>query len=219
LKFNDEKTSADMKRKFIHIIYNIVVYSFPVLLLFLFLVGLQLRKMEKDKENTITRLHNTNVVIEAVLNELISIKKELGNVNDSLVKSTIVVPQVSEIPKSVPDNVSEEGLVELRKNVLKRVAKLENDTVDYYNKPFVIKQPTGRYYTIIISYSELGYAIIQREHLKSVGFKNVKILVVGKLYAISIEDAVEMSDSRLRLAIEKWNENFKPKSDACIIKF
>lgn len=208
-----------MRETLIHRIYKIVIYLFPILILFLLIVGFQLRKLEENKKDIITRLRNSMVVIETSQNELISLEKRLLSLNDSLIKRAILASKMQKPPSSVPEVISSKSLLELRKNVLKRVDKLKVNTADYYNKPYVVKKPTGRYYTIIISYSELGYAIIQREHLKSLGFTNVKILMTGKLYALSIEDASEESDYRLHQALDKWNANFKSESDACIIKF
>jgi hypothetical protein len=136
-----------------------------------------------------------------------------------VVNRAIKVSKVSELPDNVPDILNKHGLVELSMSVLNRVAGLKNQHVDYLQKPYIIKQPTGRFYTVIISYSELGYAIIQREHLDSLGFKNVKILFADDHYAMSIEDADEKTDSRLHQALEEWNENFRSGSDAYIKKF
>lgn len=208
-----------MKQKFIHNLYEIVIYVFPILLLFFILVGFQLWKLESKKEKMIDRLNNSTEIIDAARNELISIKKGLNAANDSMINRAIVVSQESELPESVPNAISKQGLVELSMSVLNQVDELKNDAVNYYNKPYVIKKPSGKYYTVIISYSELGYAIIQREHLKSLGFTNVKILIADKHYALSIEDASEKTDFRLHQALEKWNENFKTHSDAYIRKF
>jgi hypothetical protein len=208
-----------MKNKFIHRLFEIVIYVFPLLFLFFALVGFQLWKLEGAKKDMVKHLHNSTEIIDAARIQLLSIRKDLITTNDSMNNYIASTKEFSKPTESVPDRIDKQLLVELSMNVLNRVAELKNKDVDFQDQTYVIKQPTGRYFAVIISYSQLGYAVIQREHLKSLGFNNVKILETDKHYALSIEDASEKTDLSLHHALEKWNENFNTQSDAYIKKF
>jgi len=208
-----------MKSKFIHTLYEIVIYVFPILLLFFILVGFQLWKLEGAKKDMVTRLHNSNEIIAAAKSELQSIRVGVNAITDSFTTYVYDNSAASDMSNSFPKSMNKQLLVELSMNVMKRVTELKSDSIDYRQKNYVITSPTGKYYAVIISYSELGYAIIQREHLMSLGFKNIKILEADKHYAISIDEANSKTDFRLNQALDNWNAIYKSKSDAYIKQF
>lgn len=205
--------------KLIQTLYEIVIYVFPFLILLFILVSFQLWKLEDTKEIMTKRLHNSTEMIEAAKTELNAIRNGLVSANDSFAYHSIAFADRSGLTGLFPTDTQKQVLVELGINVLNRVAELKNDSINYRLQKYVITEPTNRYYAVVISYSELGYAIIQRENLMSFGFRNIKILETEKLYALSIDDASEKKDIRLTKALEKWNSIFGTQSDAYIKKF
>jgi len=208
-----------LKDKFIQTLYEIVIYVFPFLILLFILVSFQLWKLENTKENMTNRLHNSTEMIEVARTELYAMRNGLVSAKDSFAYHSMAFADLSGLNGSFQIDTQKQVLVELGINVLNRVAELKNDSINYRLQKYVITEPTGRYYTIVISYSELGYAIIQRENLMSLGFKNVKILESEKLYALSIDDANEKKDIRLSSTLARWNSIFNTQSDAYIKKF
>lgn len=208
-----------LKNKFVQSIYEIVVYVFPFLILFFILVSFQLWKLEDTKEEMANRLRNSTEIIEAARIEIQSMHKGLVSANDSFAYYALSAEEISGVPDSFPEEAPNMEMVELGINVLNRVSELKNDSVNYLSKDYVLTDTTGNYYAIVISYSELGYAIIQREHLISLGFQNIKILQLDNLYALSIYESERKSDFRLYRALDKWNKNFKTQSDAFIKKY
>jgi hypothetical protein len=208
-----------MKSKFIHTLYEVVIYVFPILLLFFILVGFQLWKLEGAKKDMVKRLHNSNEIIAAARSELQSIRVGVSAITDSFTTYVYDDKTITDIYNSFPKSINKQLLVELSMNVMKRVTELKSDSIDYRQKNYVITSPTGKYYAVIISYSELGYAIIQREHLMSLGFNNIKILETDKHYAISIDEANSKTDFHLNRALDNWNAIYKSKSDAYIKQF
>lgn len=205
-----------LKNKFIKSLYEIVIYVFPFLLLFFVLVSFQLWKLEDTKAEMTNQLRNSTEIIEAAKLEIQAMRKGLISANDSFAYYSINSMDESDIQSSFPDESASLELVELGINVLNRVSELKNDSVNYFLQDYVLTKPTGNYYAIVISYSELGYAIIQREHLMSLGFNNIKILEIDKLYSLSIAESDRKNDIRLYRALDKWNFNFKTQSDAFI---
>lgn len=200
-------------------LYEIVIYVFPFILLLLVLVSFQLWKLEDTKEQMMHRLGNSTEVIEAARKEISAMRNGLVAANDSFNYYSTNYEGLSIVPESLASDSHNQKLLELGINVLNRVTELKTDSVDYRLKDFVITEPSGRYYAVVISYSELGYAIIQREHLISLGFNNIKILETNKLYALSIDDAPDKSDERLYQSLDKWDRIFDSKADGFIKKF
>ncbi len=193
-----------LKNKFIQSLYDIVIYVFPFVLLFFVLVSFQLWKLEDTKAEMTKQLRNSTEIIEAAKLEIHAMRKGLISANDSFAYYAVNSNDASYIPESFPDEQANLEMVELGINVLNRVTELKNDSANYLSKDYVLTKPTGNYYAIVISYSELGYAIIQREHLISLGFKNIKILEIDKLYAIAIAESEKKNDVRLYRALDKW---------------
>lgn len=208
-----------LKNKFIKSLYEIVIYVFPFLLLFFVLVSFQLWKLEDTKAEMTNQLRNSTEIIEAAKLEIQAMRKGLISANDSFAYYSINSLDESDIPASFPDESANLEMVELGINVLNRVSELKNDSVNYLSQDYVLTKPTGNYYAIVISYSELGYAIIQRDHLMSLGFSNIKILEIDKLYSLSIAESDRKNDIRLYRALDKWNFNFKTQSDAFIKQY
>lgn len=208
-----------VKEKLIQPLYEIVIYVFPFFLLFFILVGFQVWKLEDTKEEMTKRLQNSNEIIEAARMELHAMRKGLILNSESFANDILnqnlspVLPDLNEL------STRKQSLVELGVNVLNRVSALKNDSVNYRLKEYVITEPTDKYYAVVISYSELGYAIIQREHLKALGFTNIKILETDKYFALSIDDANTKSDPRLLTALKTWNDIFEVRSDGYIKKY
>jgi len=209
-----------VKDKLIQPLYEIVIFVFPFFLLFFILVGFQMWKLEDSKEEMTKRLQNSNEIIEAARMELNAMRKGILEVNEAYLWDDIPVQNLN---PALPDlnelNTRKQSLVELGVNVLNRVSALKNDSVNYRLKEYVITQPTDKYYAVVISYSELGYAIIQREHLTALGFQNIKILEINNYFALSIDDAESKSDPRLTDALKTWNDIFENQSDGYIKKF
>lgn len=208
-----------VKEKIIQPLYEIVIYVFPFFLLFFILVGFQMWKLEDTKEEMARRLENSNEIIEAARMEIYAMRKGLLTTTESFsneVASPVINATLPDVNLADSKNLV---LMELGVNVLKRVAELKNDSINYRFEKYVITEPTERYYAVVISYSELGYAIIQREYLISLGFGNVKILENDHFFALSIDDAKSKTDTRLSQAIQTWNQIFKGQSDGYIKKF
>lgn len=208
-----------IKDKLIQPLYEIVIYVFPFFLLFFILVGFQMWKLEDTKEEMVKRLQNSNKIIEAARVELNAMRKGLTITSRTFSDDLLVTVSNPVLPDLIELSTKKQALVELGINVLNRVSELKNDSVNYRHKTYVISEPTDKYYAIVISYSELGYAIIQREHLMSMGFGNIKILEADKYFAISIDDAKLNSDPRLSKALEVWNDIFNTQTDGYIKKF
>lgn len=209
-----------VKEKLIQPLYEIVIYVFPFFLLFFILVGFQMWKLEDTKEEMTKRLQNSNEIIEAARMELNAMRKGILEANETYVWDEVASKKLH---PALPDlnelSARKQRLVELGVNVLNRVSELKKDSVNYLLKKYVVTEPTNKYYAVVISYSELGYAIIQREYLSALGFQNIKILETNKYFALSIDDAKSKSDPRLTTALRTWNDIFETRSDGYIKKF
>lgn len=207
------------KNKIINALYEIVIYVFPFVILFLLLVSFQLWKLENSKEKMASQLKKSNEMIEAARNEISAVRSRLNIANDSFSFHSTNFSDLSFISGSFPEGMQKKELAELDINVLNRVSNIKKDLVKYLHEDYIINEPTGKFYAVVISYSELGYAIIQREHLMSLGFKNIDIINTGELYALSIYSSDKKDDVQLLLALDKWDTVFRSHTDAFIKKF
>jgi len=101
-------------------------------------------------------------------------------------------------------NPGQKALLGLTPSVMRKARKMMQLGTDYSKEDFLINYPTNRYYAVVISYADLAFALLQRQHLYSLGFNNAKILVFKGLYGVSIEDAESKSDPDLKIAYENW---------------
>jgi len=208
-----------VKDKLIQPLYEIVIYVFPFFLLFFILVGFQMWKLEDTKEEMTRRLQNSTEIIEAARMELNAMRTGLTMKSESFSREVKIPALNPALPDLKEINTKKQVLVELGVKVLNRVSELKNDSVNYRIKDYVITDPTNKYYAIVISYSEIGYAIIQREHLMALGFTNIKILETDKYFALSVDDADLKSDPRLSTALKRWDDIFETQSGGYIKKF
>ena len=162
-----------VKDKLIQPLYEIVIYVFPFFLLFFILVGFQMWKLEDTKEEMTRRLQSSTEIIEAARMELNAMRTGLTMKSESFSREVKIPVLNPALPDLEETSTKKQVLVELGVKVLNRVSELKNDSVNYRIKDYVITDPTNKFYAIVISYSEIGYAIIQREHLMSLGFTNI----------------------------------------------
>ncbi len=208
-----------VKDKLIQPLYEIVIYVFPFFLLFFILVGFQMWKLEDTKEEMTRRLQSSTEIIEAARMELNAMRTGLKTKSAAFSHDVMIHDLNTALPDLTEISTKKQELVELGVNVLNRVSELKNDSVNYRLKDYVITDITNKYYAIVISYSEIGYAIVQREHLMALGFTNIKILETDKYFALSIDDADTKSDPKLSNALETWDDIFETQSGGYIKKF
>ena len=101
-------------------------------------------------------------------------------------------------------NPGQKALIGLTPRIMRKARQMMRLGTDYSKEDFLINYPTNRYYAVVVSYADLAFALLQRQHLYSLGFNNAKILVFKGLYGVSIEDAASKSDPDLKIAFENW---------------
>ncbi len=198
----------NFSKKIITSLYLMTVYTFPFLVLFLIFTAIQLWSLTGQKEMIITGLSSSSEALRNIQNDMESLKQNLGQL-----KETAEDFRVSEIKTSgaiddhgaIASGKNRKALLDLTPETVNRAKAMMRVGTDYSKAGYLVNQRANRYYAVVISYEDLAYALVQRQHLVSVGFGNSKILVLKGLYAVSIEDARSKSDKALLKAIEKWS--------------
>ena len=198
----------NFEKKIITPLYLITVYTFPFLVLFLIFTAIQLHSLTTQKEKIISGLSGSSEALRTLQTDLDSLKKNIGQLNaaakDIRVAGTGPLP-VNDNPLATGSGKNRKALLDMTPSTVRRARKMMHLGIDYSKEPYFVSQRTARYYAIVISYDDLAFALVQREHLASQGFAGAKILVLKGKYAVSIADAPSKSDKTLLRAIEKWS--------------
>jgi len=191
----------NFEKKIITPLYLITVYTFPFLVLFLIFTALQLHSLTSQKEMIISGLSGSTEALRTIQTDLDSLKKNIGQLNAAA--KDIRVQEFK--PPSAVSGKNRKALLDMTPATVRRARKMMHLGIDYSREPYFISQRTNTYYAIVISYDDLAFALVQREHLVSQGFTGAKIVVLKGTYAVSIADAPSKSDKTLLRAIERWS--------------
>lgn len=194
--------------KIVSVLYTLTVYIFPFLFLFLFITGIRGWVITGQKEKMLSGLSLSSLDLEKVNAEMGTLKRNLALLNEKIKgvgaagfeKQVVARDQQIKITGTNP-----KALLDLKPEIIRRAKALMRVGTDYSREGYLINYPTHRYYAVVVSYNDLAFALVQRQHLYSLGFTHAKILVLKGLYAVSIEDSPTKSDRALLKAIKNWD--------------
>jgi len=194
--------------KIVSVFYTLTVYIFPFLFLFLFITGIRGWVITGQKEKIISGLTMSSLDLEKVNAEMGTLKRNIAVLNEKIKEVGVAgfEKQVAAGDQQIKTTgTNQKALLDLKPEIIRKAKALMRVGTDYSREAYLISFPTHRYYAVVVSYSDLAFALVQRQHLYSLGFASAKILVLKGLYAVSIEDAPTKSDKALLKAIENWD--------------